>query len=167
MSATWSPVPQPHPQPGPSPQPAGGGRRLWPWVLGGAAVLFALFCMTLAAVLVLFFVLRSTPEDAVQAYETAIRENDCTAFQEVTLEEFRQAHDVEDCAAFTALPAPGEYHLTVEDVEKEEGVAKVTLTQTWEQDSVPYTAPAMMILVVESGTWKVADYGLTGEPTRA
>lgn len=84
-------------QPTPSAVPpaasgARGGRSRGPlpWILGGVcALLMLLLAGAVALGALWFFVLRPSPQDAVEQYLEAWLSHDCASFQEVSTEEFR------------------------------------------------------------------------------
>lgn len=149
--------------PVPPARPPAAGRRWWPWILAGAGVI-VLLVLALVAALILFLVLRSDPQDAVEDYAEALRTGDCEAFQEVTVQEFREAAEIADCAEFTEMTQTfSDYRVEIGDVRTQDGVSEITAQELVDSDVDRTRTPVTFYLMVEGGDWKVTGVEVTGE----
>lgn len=141
-------------------------RPLWPWVLGGAVLLFILAIVgVVIAVMAVFGAFGADPSKTVLEYDRAFETADCDLFQKTLsagYEESAFGGDL-DCAAWTenakTYTTDGTYAFTVRvqstTVDGEQ--AQVVTHETDVSSGSAQEFDVRYYLVKESGTWVIDD----------
>lgn len=161
-----APAPAPAPASAPDSVEPSSARKIWPFVVGGAALVLVLVIAAIVVVVVtIVTALGSDPKKAVSDYDLSFKNADCALFQSTTTPEFQQAFfggDL-DCAQWEenarALTIDGVYQYEVQIVSSEiDGDSAEVVTEETDSSSGSATDYALRYyLTRSSGHWLVDD----------
>ncbi|MBN9240525.1 MAG: hypothetical protein BGO97_12510 [Micrococcales bacterium 70-64] len=149
-----------------APAPAPAKRPIWPFVLGGAVLLFILAIVgVVIAVLAVFGAFGADPSKTVLEYDRAFETADCALFQKTLSDGYEQAAfgGELDCAAWTEnaenYTTDGTYAFTVrvQSMTVDGDAAQVVTHETDTSSGSPQDYDVRYYLVKENGDWVIDD----------
>ncbi|MCU1412026.1 MAG: hypothetical protein JWR04_2733 [Rhodoglobus sp.] len=139
-------------------------RKIWPFVLGGAILVFVLLIVALVVtVLTVFGALGGDPKKTVTDYDLSFKKADCALFQSTTTTEFQDGFFGKDfdCATWVdnakGLTVDGEYAYSVRVVSSEVqgSTAEVVTDETDSTSGDPVDYSLRYYLVQTGGHWLI------------
>ena len=139
-------------------------RKIWPFVLGGAILVFVLLIVALVvAVLTIFGALGGDPKKTVTDYDLSFKKADCALFQSTTTPEFQDGFFGEtfDCASWLdnaeGLTIDGKYAYSVRVVSSEVqgSTAEVVTDEVDSTSGDPVDYSLRYYLVQTNGHWLI------------
>jgi len=139
-------------------------RKIWPFVLGGAILVFVLLIVALVVtVLTIFGALGGDPKKTVTDYDLSFKNVDCELFQSTTTTKFQDGFFGEDfdCATWVdnakGLTIDGEYAYSVRVVSSEvDGSTAEVITEEVDSTSGdPVDYSLRYYLVQTNGHWLI------------
>ena len=139
-------------------------RKIWPFVLGGAILVFVLLIVALVvAVLTIFGALGGDPKKTVTDYDLSFKNSDCELFQSTTTTEFQddffgEAFDCgtwEDNAKGLTIDGKYAYSVRVVSSEVQGSTAEVVTDEVDSTSGDPVDYSLRYHLVQSNGHWLI------------
>ena len=149
---------------GPPAYPAPASRRpVWPWVLGGAGLLFLLLIAAAVIAVIVFINSGSAAKKVVLDFDRAYETQDCELFESVTTpgfveDSFGYPFDCEgwrDYASTLTVNGAYQYSVVILTARENGGTAEVTTIETDNSAAEPVVYNITYYLVRTGGQWLI------------